>query len=210
MTPRITTEKAKNIVSGDVEAYEIFNGDAKALAADLIEAREERDRWEARTEKAEVQLAGCSVAALGGSPEAKMGDYGWNASYRDVVNLRQRCDRAEAERDEWREMRMRAENAIGEWTSRMLRTEAMLVAERNQSALAELKCVRAEAKAHNEANKLLTAEREARAKDREVGDKLREIGEHALDCKGHADLTSCTCGWNDACAAWAARKEAKP
>lgn len=45
-----------------------------------------------RIEQLEVQLAGCGAAALGvvkpRSPEAKQGDFGWSASYADVVRLR--------------------------------------------------------------------------------------------------------------------------
>lgn len=46
-------------------------------------------------EQLRVQLAGCSVAALGwaqGEQDAKCGDYGWSQSFEDVKKLRARYD----------------------------------------------------------------------------------------------------------------------
>lgn len=42
-----------------------------------------------------VQLAGCSVAALGGTNKkqrAGVNDYGWSPAYQDVLNLRLKLD----------------------------------------------------------------------------------------------------------------------
>ena len=49
----------------------------------------------AQIEQLRCQLAGCGVAALGATgPEliVKQGDYGWSASYQDVLELRRRYE----------------------------------------------------------------------------------------------------------------------
>ena len=61
------------------------------VRADLLSAAERR------IEQLEVQLAGCGVAALGWSKDdpAKPGDYGYSASYGDVLTLREKFTSAE-------------------------------------------------------------------------------------------------------------------
>jgi hypothetical protein len=69
----------------------------EAFAA-LSAVVDERDALKAEVERLQVQLAGCSTAALGWNEKsAKQGDYGWSAPYQDVLDLRQRCEKAEAE-----------------------------------------------------------------------------------------------------------------
>jgi len=50
---------------------------------------------EADLEQTRVQLAGCSTAALGNGKDdlAEIGDYGWSASYGDVLKLKVEGDR---------------------------------------------------------------------------------------------------------------------
>jgi hypothetical protein len=61
--------------------------------ADLLECRRE-------LEQARVHLAGCGVAALGGTTDpAKRGDYGWSPAYQDVLYLRLKYDQCRRERD---------------------------------------------------------------------------------------------------------------
>lgn len=49
-------------------------------------------------EQLRTQLAGCAVAALGGTQNvAKKGDYGWSQSYQDVLDLRIKFESLQAE-----------------------------------------------------------------------------------------------------------------
>jgi len=51
-------------------------------------------------EQLRVQLAGCSVAALGGTKDiAKQGDYGWSPTYQDVLDLRLKYDKLNEEKE---------------------------------------------------------------------------------------------------------------
>ena len=62
------------------------------------ELRAARERYE----QAECQLAGCMTAAMGWALEPpKQGDWGWSASFQEVLNLRQKWEalRAELQRE---------------------------------------------------------------------------------------------------------------
>jgi len=59
----------------------------------------------AEVERLRVQLAGCGVAALGGTDDpvvATEGQWGWSPVYQDVLNLRRERDRLAEERDSWK------------------------------------------------------------------------------------------------------------
>lgn len=79
-------------------------GTSVSAVKDLVRmfrsANAERDKWKERAERAETQLAGCGTAAMGWNQNpAKQGDWGWSASYQDVLDLRRKWEALNAERD---------------------------------------------------------------------------------------------------------------
>lgn len=77
-----------------------IDGVIESLQAKVAEYQVEIERLEeclaharASSEQLRVQLAGCSVAALGETKDpAKQGDYGWSPAYQDVIDLRNNYD----------------------------------------------------------------------------------------------------------------------
>lgn len=83
------------------------------IANKLIERAETA---EAERERLQVQLAGCSVAALGGSGDpAKPEDYGWSIPYQETLDLRARYEAAKKELGELKQMTTISRVRVAAW-----------------------------------------------------------------------------------------------
>lgn len=81
----------QRLAAVESEACDMEEKSCRILADKLAAAEEE-------CMKKTVQLAGVSVAAMGGTSEAflaKKGDYGWSLPYEDVLKLRRKYDASE-------------------------------------------------------------------------------------------------------------------
>jgi len=82
---------------------------------------------EGEVEQLRTQLAGCSVAALGGTLNpARLGQYGWSPAYQDVLDLRLRVDDLKSGVAEANGRWMEAGRRVGAWRRRALVAEAQL------------------------------------------------------------------------------------
>ena len=64
-------------------------------AREPLETKHQREikRLKQEVEQLTVQLAGCGVAALGGTDDpAEKGAYGWSVAYQDILELRRKYD----------------------------------------------------------------------------------------------------------------------
>lgn len=97
-TPKISPEALVTFVDDARNAQAIRDRDGwinPTQSTAIVELADQLSAAQRELEQVRVQLAGCGVAALGGTTEAvvvKEGQYGWSVTYRDVLNLRRKYD----------------------------------------------------------------------------------------------------------------------
>lgn len=83
-------------IGNDLTPHQMRQQHVESLRT-IHEQQKENEKLSTEVEQLRVQLAGCAVAAQGGTdPEqsqvAKKGDYGWSPAYQDVLELRRKYD----------------------------------------------------------------------------------------------------------------------
>ena len=124
MTGRISEWATRQLIA---EVEKLQKEPATYLGASQ-DAFEEVEKLKAENEQLQVQLAGCSVAALGMTIfPAKQGDYGWSASYQDTLNLRIKYDAARKALEVAREVFRNSERPARLGADREMIAEALLI-----------------------------------------------------------------------------------
>lgn len=107
------------------------------LAHENIELEQECDQLKAELEQTRVQLAGCGVAAMCNTRKSmteqlcKPGDYGYSASYQDVLNsvnreieMREERDRLKGELEEAQQSKLKIGVELDKWRNRAVANRA--------------------------------------------------------------------------------------
>lgn len=97
------SQRALEEVSGDLRRAERRVDELEKSCDEWGEAekrwQKERQDLTEMVAQLQVHLAGCGVAACGGTKRpAKRGDYGWSQPYQDVLDLRKKLDRLEGKK----------------------------------------------------------------------------------------------------------------
>lgn len=116
---------------------EIADAERDRLASDVNELRQD-------IERRDVQLAGCLVAAEGGTGKeviAERYSYGWSPAYQATLDLRIERDRLAAEVDEWKSIVRNRDKSVNYMSKELaeVKTERDLLADSHRELLIMLK-----------------------------------------------------------------------